>query len=59
LRKFFRAKNKAGLTVPWLYTRSLLARWWGILPMQVDAMPDWEIALQIKLWEIEDESKSG
>jgi hypothetical protein len=50
---YLRAKNKAGLFLPWRYVRSKLAEHWRITPPQVDELPASEIALQVELWELE------
>jgi hypothetical protein len=39
LTTFLRAKDKRGLTVPWAYTRSLIARAWHVPPWVVDEAP--------------------
>lgn len=53
LKIWLRASNKAGLDVPWVYVRRLIARAWHVPPWMVDEAPTDEIFLELKLLEIE------
>lgn len=58
LRLWLKATNKAGLSVPWAYTRKILAERWHIPPWEVDEAGGDEIALEIQLSNIEAECQS-
>lgn len=47
------ASNKAGLSVPWAWTRRALARLWNVPPWLVDEAPADEVQLEIRLSNIE------
>ncbi len=55
---FLRATNRRGLSPPWPYVRAKLAEHWGCLPPMVDELPMSEIALQLKIWELEGSAQS-
>jgi hypothetical protein len=50
-----RAENKAGLPVPWSWTRRVVARAWGVPPWMVDEAPMSEVQLEILLHNLEAE----
>jgi hypothetical protein len=53
LRRYLRAKDKGGLTVPWVYARRQIARAWGCPPWAVDEAPIDEVQLELALARIE------
>lgn len=50
---WLQVENKAGLPVPWAYIRRELARAWGVPPWQVDEAPWHEVALELRLRDLE------
>jgi hypothetical protein len=44
-----RASNTAGMDVPWVWTRHLLAKLWGCFPWEVDEAPFDEVLAAIEL----------
>jgi hypothetical protein len=51
-----RARNAAGVPVPWAYVRAQLAERWGVPPWEVDEAPAREVALALHLARIEGEA---
>jgi hypothetical protein len=49
------ASNKAGLNVPWVWTRRVIARNWRCKPWEVDFAPADEVQLEIRLHNLESE----
>jgi hypothetical protein len=41
--------------VPWAYVRRFVARQWHVPPWVVDAAPAWEVALELRLSNLEAE----
>lgn len=52
-----RAKDKAGIPVPWAYARRQIAEQWGVPPWVVDEAPRQEIELELRIREIEAECR--
>ncbi|MBK8434518.1 MAG: hypothetical protein IPL28_25920 [Chloroflexi bacterium] len=51
-----RASNKAGLDVPWVWTRHQLARLWGCFPWEVDEAPYDEVLRALEIANLEGEN---
>lgn len=50
------ASNKAGLSVPWAYTRRIVARQWNVPPWAVDEAPLDEVLMEIRMMNLESEA---
>lgn len=55
LKFYLRNSNKAGLEVPWVWVRDQLAQAWQCFPWEVDEAPAREVALKLRLLNIEAE----
>jgi len=56
---FLSARNRAGLDVPWRYTRHNLAQRWGIRPWEVDEAPWDEVVLAIEIFNLDAKYENG
>jgi hypothetical protein len=56
LTLLLRAPNPAGLPVPWVWTRDCLARRYGVLPSQIDALPHREVQTLLRVAQVESDA---
>jgi hypothetical protein len=55
---WLRAERKAGLRLPWAYTRFVLARRFHTSPMAIDAWPAGEVAEALRLFALEGDAEA-